>query len=360
MLKNTVAYFISPHGFGHAARACAVMNSLYSCDRSIQFEIFTQVPIWFLESSLDSPFTYHNLLTDIGMVQHTPLHEDLPGTIQALESFLTFENRQIDQLASLLQQLSCHVVICDISPLGIAVGKASGLPVILIENFTWDWIYAGYLVEEMRFNKFIPQLKSLFASADIHIQTRPVCDYAQSASLIVNPVSRTPRLSPAEVRKLLNLSPSSRIVLISMGGFQSQFHFLDRLALLKGITFIVPGGSSHYETRANLVLLPHQSRYYHPDLLYASDAVISKAGYSTIAEAYHAGIPFGYITRPQFRESAILTHFIQEEMVGIEIAGNSYQSGHWIDQVPSLLERSRIARQEENGAVQIARYLLHS
>ena len=47
-----IAYFVTPHGFGHAARAAAVMVALQEIDPAIQFDIFTQVPRWFFQDSL--------------------------------------------------------------------------------------------------------------------------------------------------------------------------------------------------------------------------------------------------------------------------------------------------------------------
>lgn len=86
--------------------------------------------------------------------------------------------------------------------------------------------------------------------------------------------------------------------------------------------------------------------------------MISKAGYSTIAEAYHAGLPFGYVSRAQFRKSPILSAFIQQRMQGISIPGADFQTGDWIDAVPALLRLPRIARTAPNGADQIAAYIL--
>ena len=64
----SIAYFISPHGYGHAARACAVMAAMHELNPSIRFEIFTTIPQWFFDQSIPGTFTYHNLLTDIGLV----------------------------------------------------------------------------------------------------------------------------------------------------------------------------------------------------------------------------------------------------------------------------------------------------
>ncbi len=79
--KKRIAYFISPHGYGHAARASAVMEELYGIDPEIEFDIFTKVPQWFFEDSLSGGFEYYSVLTDIGLVQRTPLKVDLSETL---------------------------------------------------------------------------------------------------------------------------------------------------------------------------------------------------------------------------------------------------------------------------------------
>ena len=138
--KHRLAYFISPHGFGHAARAASVIEAIYEIETSIRFEIFTRVPSWFFQDSLSAPFTYHSLLTDIGMVQKTPLREDLGKTIQHLDDFLPFEPTLINYLARQLNRLKCELVICDIAPMGIVAAQHAAIPSVLVENFTWDWV----------------------------------------------------------------------------------------------------------------------------------------------------------------------------------------------------------------------------
>lgn len=116
--NHAIAYFISPHGFGHAARAAAVMAAIHQLSPTVHFEIFTQVPEWFFAESLTVPFGYHPLLTDIGLVQQNSLIEDLPGTLRRLEDFLPFAPEQLEGLARQLSQLKCDLVICDIAPPG--------------------------------------------------------------------------------------------------------------------------------------------------------------------------------------------------------------------------------------------------
>jgi hypothetical protein len=306
--ERRIAYFISPHGYGHAARAAAVMAAMHELDPAIQFEIFTRVPRWFFQDSLSQPFGYHALLTDIGLVQKTSLIEDLPETLRRLDRFLPFDDSQIKGLAGLIKQLRCQLILCDIAPMGIAVAREAGIPSILIENFTWDWIYQGYLKYDGRLSRHITYLQGLFEDADYHVQTEPVC-YPRTADLTTPPISRKVRTPASHIRQGLGIPDQAQVVMITMGGIPWHYTFLEQLAGQRDLYFVIPGADEQIQNQGSypgVVLLPHHSDFFHPDLVNACDAVIGKAGYSTVAEVYHAGVPFGYIARPRFRESQVL------------------------------------------------------
>jgi UDP:flavonoid glycosyltransferase YjiC (YdhE family) len=173
MPVKSIAYFISSHGFGHAARAAAVMQVIAEYDSSVQFEIFTATPSWFFQDSLSTHFNYHHLLTDFGLAQKMPF----------------------------------------------------------------------------------------------------------------------------QIRQRLGLLTDRNVVLITIGGIPQSYDFLQKLKKLQEIKFVMPGAGPEIKIRDNLIILPHQSDFYHPDLVNACDAVIGKVGYSTLAEVYHAGVPFGYVAR---------------------------------------------------------------
>ena len=142
-----------------------------------------------------------------------------------------------------------------------------------------------------------------------------------------------------------------------MGGIPEQYTFLKQLAHQKDTFFVIPGNSQSKELVNNLVLLPHHSAFYHPDLMNACDAVVGKIGYSTLAEAYHAGVPFGYIPRPAFCESQILEIFIRKHMDGCSITDKQFHDGWWIEILPDLLAFPKRDRNNTNGSTQIARFI---
>jgi UDP:flavonoid glycosyltransferase YjiC (YdhE family) len=351
-----IAFFISPHGFGHAARAAAIMAALHKADSAFHFEIFTRVPRWFFADSLSGSFAYHSLLTDVGLVQETALREDLTKTLERLNVFLPFDQERVAALASRTKRLDCRLIVCDIAPLGIAVAQAAGIPSVLVENFTWDWIYAGYRRAEARLGKHIAYLRDVFASADYHIQTEPICRY-RDADLRAPPVSREPRATRRQVREKLGIPRRAPAVLVTMGGVPGRYAFLERLREQRGVYFVIPGGSLRARTRGNLALLPHYSDFYHPDLVNACDVVVGKLGYSTVAEVYRAGVPLLYVPRARFRESPVVGKFVRRYMRGIEISEVRFKNGDWLRDLPRALALPRRSRREPNGAVVVARFI---
>lgn len=350
-----IAYFISPHGFGHAARASAVMSAVYEMDPLVHFEIFTTIPSWFFDS-LESPHTYHPLMTDIGLVQETPLYADLARTIERLNRFIPFEDSEISRLAMKIDRLNCELVICDIAPMGIAVAREAGMRSVLVENFTWDWVYQEYTKHHGRLNHHVDYLGRLFSEADYHVQTQPVCSL-KPVDLNALPVSRRARIAGDEVRQGLGIPEGAKMVLITMGGVPENYRSLKGLKLPEDLYLVVPGGSNAFRIYDHLITLPHHSKFFHPDLINAADAVVGKVGYSTLAEVYHGGVPFGYIKRAHFRESEILAAYIERHMNGFAIEEENFRTGDWISGVSRLLEMPRIRRKEPNGATQVAEFV---
>lgn len=237
--NSGIAYFISPHGFGHAARACAVMASLVNIDPSIHLHIFTTVPKWFFVDSLSINLEYHTLLTDIGLAQTSPFIADIPETARQLNQLLPYDPKVVYSAAQTLLEKGCRLVICDIAPLGIAVAEAMGVPSVLVENFTWDWIYEPYLAENGGLDGPIAYLRDMFDRADYHIQTEPVCNPC-NAHLTTAPVSRRHRTTAPVVKNRLNVPEDRKLVLVTFGGIQEKLPSLDMLLTMDDIDLSSP------------------------------------------------------------------------------------------------------------------------
>lgn len=357
MAMTLITFFVTPHGFGHASRAAAVMAAVSASIAEVQFEIVTTSPQWLFTDVVPAPCRFQSVNVDLGMVQTSPLTADLSATCLRLNGLLPFEKAMVDALAERLVNSGCRLVVCDIAALVIAAAVKAGLPSVLVENFTWDWVYKAFAARHPALQKHIDYLGSLYARADLHVQTEPLCRPLARA-VKVGPIARRPKSCAGKVRCALGIADHHKMILVSMGGIADRFGFLERLSV-PGDCRIVIAGADPLEKKApnNVVLLPTRSRFLHPDLLQAADVLIGKAGYSTIAEAYFAGIPFGYVARTDSPESRPLETFIKDNLPSVAISTADYASGAWAERLWDLLAMPRAVPSGENGADTVARLI---
>ena len=353
MTPACIAYFVSSHGFGHAARSAAVMEAIHARHPATRFSLFTGVPRWFFEDSMAAPFDYLPSHTDVGLVQSTPMEEDLSATIRELSDFLPLRPDAVEKAAETVSRLGCSLVVSDISPLGIAVASSLGLPCALVENFTWDWIYGAYLSVEPRFSSFIDELHDLYSKVHLRIQARPFCQPV-SGALSVPPISRPIRQSKPEILERLQLPEESLFVLLTMGGFPASYEFLDRLHRFSSFHFVIPGGADSFVRQQNLILLPHRTSFQHADLVAAASLVVGKLGYSTLAEVYQAATPYLFMQRRRFPESPALARFAERNLVCGELTEEEFEAANWPERLRDLQAARSTKAPEATGSQEAA------
>ncbi|MBN2382393.1 hypothetical protein JXQ70_05870 [bacterium] len=353
----SLAYFVTPHGFGHAARAAAVMQALHQLKPDLKLTIISTIPDWFFRESLSGRFEYYPALIDVGFVQHNPVREDLKATLTKLEQLFPVRDSLIDSLVHICTEQKIQVIVCDISPVAVMVGPRLGIPTILVENFTWDWIYSHYLDKERGFAHFTHLLEDLYARFDYRVQTEPI-SHRQTADLRVPPIARTPRSSRLSLRKRLRIEQDLPIVLITMGGVPWDIDFVAGLREYKQAHFIIAGTLDDRKYADHITFLPAHSEFYHPDLVHSCDVVIGKLGYSTVAEVYTAGIPFGYIPREHFPESDSMVAFVQRNLDCCPLTDEDFIKGRWIERLPFLLSARKHPPTQPNGSDHTARFIL--
>jgi len=348
---------VTPHGLGHAARAAAVLAALQEQCPTLRLELVTTVPPAFFETSGCRNLTVHSVRTDVGFVQHSPFVSDMEATVRALDAFLPLDAALIDRLAGRVREAGCRAVLCDIAPLGIAVARAAGVPSILIENFRWDALYRYYEATHPGLARHAGVLQQWFDAADVLIQTEPVCDHNPAAALVTGPVSRAPRTPREAVREALGVAPGRRLILVTMGGVSTRTPLLAHLADRDDLVFVVASGAKQPQVRGNVIALPFHSTFYHPDLVHAADVVLGKVGYSTLAEVYRAGVPFGYGIRPDYPEMPALVSFLERHAMGLPLPDPELGQGVAPDFIDRLLALPRRAPAEPNGTVAIVELL---
>jgi len=349
-MSTNICCFISPHGFGHATRTIAVLEALHKLVPDLHAHLFSTVQEA-LFTPLSLPYTYRQITTDIGLIQTTALSVSKRLTTHALESLIPFAPDIVTRCMT--ECKSSRLIVCDISVLGIIIGKRLGIPSVLVENFTWDWIYSRLSEPAPALARVSDYFSNLYGQADYRIQTEPVCR-SVLCDLTSYPVARSIKSSAAQTRAALG-AQGRKIVLITMGGIPHELPFISLLKNYPEYLFVLAGQSRPGSYGDNVMMLLSDSGFHHPDLINAAHLLVCKTGYSTIAECTQTATPVCAVSRSDFAESAVLEKFIRQQLNGTTIEQNEFNSGSWLDKLPHL-QTSR-SRFPQNGADQIASFL---
>ncbi len=168
-----------------------------------------------------------------------------------------------------------------------------------------DPMSAGATVIQELIAPYVDYLEAINDRVDLHIQAEPVCQ-PRPGTITVAPIARQLRETRAAVRERLQVGSDLPLVLVSMGGVPAQYPFLKRLRDRRDAVYLIPGAAAERGRDGALLALPTRSDFYHPDLVNACDALVCKAGYSTLAEAFQAGVPLAWFPRERFPESPAL------------------------------------------------------
>ncbi|MDR3088801.1 MAG: hypothetical protein LBU39_03175 [Desulfobulbaceae bacterium] len=345
-----LACFVSGHGFGHAARVVAVLEALRQRSPEVFIEIFTSAPEFIFAQSLQK-YRYHFLPADVGPVWKDAFTLDLAATLDQLERFLHFDPATVETLARQID--TCQAVLCDISPLGLAVAKKAKIPSVLLEQFTWDWLYSHYLAEFPLFAQPIETLAALYSRVTWHIQVEPICRQSQ-AVLRCAPIARRPRGGAQALRERL-LRPGQKLVAVSLPAPIINAMSWSAISAHADCHVAIVGQDA---TEASD---DHISRFgpelYRPDLIAAADVTLCGPSASTLAECAQAGCPTLLVTGAGLPEEQAAREYARQHLGGDECAPHSLLNGDWCSALPALFAGPRPQPSAANGGLAVASFL---
>ena len=335
-----LAVFVSDHGFGHGTRICAVIREIKK-RTSCTFEIFSGLPEWFFKQNLgsDLSFNYHEIKSDVGLIQRGPFKHSIKATIRSLDEFLEFDSTEIIDAQNIISKMNCNAVLADISPLGIHLAKKLSIPSILVENFTWDWIYQPYSERHPEIRSIISFLSEIYESVDLLIQATPFCN-KKKHGISIPPISRSLKIKPHLVRSKLNIPKESHMFLMTTGGITQELQIDSDCVEKMNCIFLQSSDQKEIKRIGNIIYLPTKSPHHYPDLVNASDVVVGKVGYGTLAECWATGTPLLGCYREDFRESSTLKAYAEKNLISEEITMNAFEHMTWVEQAINISNRS--------------------
>lgn len=323
------AYYVSGHGFGHATRVVEVVRHLILAGHDVH--MVTGAPDFVFTCEIQSPRLFiRKVVLDCGAVQADAL------TVDRLASLEKYSQMSVLPRASVLatevewlNSIKADLVVSDVVPVACRAAADAGICSVCVTNFSWDFIYAEYLmVAGSHYRSVLQQIAEDYSHSEFVIRLPGYSPMPAFRDVIDVPlVVRRLHKSREEVRKDLGVPDDVKLVIFNFGGQPAGWKLKEEY-LPAGWLCLVCGASDNQELPPNFVKLAKD--VYTPDVIAASDCMIGKLGYGTVSEAMAYKLPFIFISRDYFNEEPYLREMLEYYQGGVEMTRRDMLSGCWI------------------------------
>ena len=337
-----VFFYISGHGFGHAVREIEVLDALGERFPELRLIIRTSAPRKLFEHTARTRFRLIEGQVDTGAVQRDSLSLDEAETIRLAAAFHSDLDRRAEAEAELLRLEGAALVISDAPPLACAAAAAADIPAVVLSNFTWDWIYAGYSEHVAGVPGLLPAIRGAYALARAGWRLPMHGGFESVPGVVDLPfVARRSRAdrSREELRARLGLPAGRRLALASFGGYGIEGLTLRTLDCTGDWDVVVTSaaapsaGTVRRAAPTGVITLEEASIYgaglRYQDLVKAVDVVVTKPGYGIISDCIANGTSLLYTDRGRFAEYDVLVSEMPRYLRCAFIAGDDLREGRW-------------------------------
>ncbi len=362
--RGCVAFYVSGHGFGHASRQIEVVNALAPLIPDYDILVRTSAPRWLFDATVRTPFTWIDGPCDTGVVQIDSLRLDEAATIRQAAAFYDGLALRVEHERRLLAAHGARLVIADAPPLACAAADAAGVPAIVLANFTWDWIYAGYPEWLAGAPGLMPAIRAAYGRA-VEAWRLPMHGGFSSIDRIVDLpyIARHARHDRAHVRATLSLPLDEPLALSSFGGYGLPDFNPSRLDCLGAIGVVLTGHGAPTCLPSGLFFVDERRIYEaglrYEDLVAAVDVVVTKPGYGIISECIANDTALLYTSRGRFREYEVMVAAMPRVLRCAFIDRQGLLDGRWLEPLTGLLARPAPAERPRTDGAAIAAGLIN-
>ncbi|MGE5609737.1 MAG: hypothetical protein ACM359_10820 [Bacillota bacterium] len=340
-MPTRVLFYVSGHGFGHARRVAQVIRAMEAMDPSLQVLVRTTAPSGIFAGFTRTAVYPPDEPIDFGAAEQDALSIDVPETLRQVADLLRRRSHLVERELVFLRANPIDLIVADIPYLAGEVAQAAGVPCLAIGNFTWDWIYQPYVANSPAYAPLVAQIRSMYAKM-IGVLRLPFAHsmdgfrQVTDVPLVVN----HPQYDRETILRRLGIptSDSRPKILIGMRGGVSSESLRSAIESTRDFLFLsfqdYPGPAPEQFRRVRL-----DATLDFTDVLSVCDAIVSKLGYGTVAEAIVCRTAILWPRRSGFCEEEIMEsqcpHYLRMKPLLLD----DYRTGRWTGPLRSLLEQ---------------------
>ncbi len=308
---------ISGHGFGHLAQSAPVLNRLLAGQPGLRLSVRSALPREVLARRIDGPFHHQAVADDFGMVMRDALAVDVAASAARYRELHRHWNARVDQVACELERSAPDLVFGDVPYLTLAAAARVGIPAVAMCCLNWADIYHYYCSALPEAGEIHGQMLAAYNGARLFLRTEPAMPMPGLDNLhSIGPVAYRGVDRRAALNERFGLAADDRLILIGMGGIAFRLP-LEQWPALPGLRFVV---QRDWGVQRPDVIVLEETGLIFSDVLASCDAVLTKPGYGTFAEAAVAGVPVLYVPREDWPEEPYLVEWLQQQVPCAAIA----------------------------------------
>jgi hypothetical protein len=316
--KQSIAYYISAHGYGHGTRSCSIIRAIQQNYPQVSVHIVSSLPAAFLSNRIGAlriPIRSESF--DTGMVQVDSIRVDVKATLSKVEQLYSQRKTRIAQEAIFLKENDIGLMVVDIPAIPIEAAARLGIPCLAIGNFAWDWIYSAFVPRDPRWKSIVEIFREEYAQTDLLLRL-PFCEAMSAFPHIEDiPLVAAPgTCRREEIARLTGGDPQKKWILLSFTTLEWDDPALSNVEQLEEYEFFTVHPLAWQ--RRNIHALDRESVDF-SSVVASVDAVISKPGFGILSDCVVNRKPLIYADRSDFAEYEILETAIRKYLKHIHI-----------------------------------------
>lgn len=336
-----ILFYISGHGFGHAARSAEVIRALGEGHSDIDVLVVTSAPkrLFAALPTVVGDVTVLDIGT--GVVEGgSSLSIDRHATVARLAEFIRDCDEIVGAEVERVRREKISLIVADIPYLAGEIAERADVPCVAIGNFTWDWIYEPYLSDAPDGQALLARIRRAYGKMSCYLRL-PFSHDTESIRPIVDVplIVRSIRAESQDVLRQLGIDEQDQRSRVLYAMRDSVF--LDALARAADNAtdrLFLYFGSAEGEMPDNARPVLLEDGVTFPDVLNVCDAVVSKLGYGTLADCIATGTPILFPPRSDFREDEVFFPVVPRYLRARELPIGDFESGNWLPYLRQLAE----------------------
>lgn len=312
MTKN-IAFYISNHGFGHAARNIPILNTLLKLEEDMQIHVKTgKNQLDFIKSHLknDERFHFYEENIDIGIiVKEGSMLVDEEAMVEQIGGYVDSWGKRIEVEKEFFLKEKIGLVVSDVCPWVFLATDELRIKSILIGNFTWVEIYKEFLPEDL-WDAYLEcyEAASLSYIYEFHL---PEMETYNNNNEMLSLVCRA-----YDMEEIMEIQAQFKQPIIMIGvGMAVSLEEEIEVGHLPYDFVVTPGLKVKGDNVTYLPVGTKNTQNY----VAASKYVITKAGWSTTAEIILCNKKAAYVERPTVAEDRNTIQLLVERGQGIAV-----------------------------------------